>query len=151
MTKERGGALIFLAVGIYGVVYSSALPLGHWNEPGPGVFPLIVSILLCACGIGWFIRGKATDKKTQAGGLGDFVRKYDNPLRIVGLTAAFIVALQPVGYLLAATLYLFVLFLWVSRYRVPVAALLALVAGPASWFLFGRLLATPLPPGLLGL
>ena len=51
MSKERGGSLIFLAVGIYGLVFSIGLPLGRWNEPGPGVFPLALSILLCVSGI----------------------------------------------------------------------------------------------------
>ena len=51
MTKERGGSLIFLAAGIYGLVFSIGLPFGRWNEPGPGVFPLALSILLCISGI----------------------------------------------------------------------------------------------------
>ena len=51
MTKERGGSLIFLAAGIYGLVFSTGLPFGRWNEPGPGVFPLALSILLCISGL----------------------------------------------------------------------------------------------------
>jgi hypothetical protein len=149
MTKDRGGALIFLAAGIYGLVFSSGLPLGRWNEPGPAVFPLIVSILLCVSGVGWFIAGKAKEEKTATFVPRQFVRKYQTPLRIVVLTTAFIAALYPIGYLLTASLYLFALFCWVSRYKPGVALLLAVALGAGSWFLFGKLLTTPLPQGLL--
>ena len=150
MTKERGGALIFLAAGIYGIAFSSGLPFGRWNEPGPAIFPLIVSILLCASGIAWFVGGKAKERKQEALVWRQLVRKYRNPLRIVAFTAAFIVALYPIGYLLTSTLYLFALFFWVSGHRLSVAVLLAAVFGPASWLVFGKLLTTPLPAGLLG-
>ena len=152
MSKERGGSLIFFAVGIYGLVFSIGLPLGRWNEPGPAVFPLALSILLCASGIFWFIQGKGKEekeKREKSAGLGGFVEKYKTPLRIVGLTAAFILALEPLGYLLASTLYIFVLFFWVSRYRVWIAVVLAVAFGPGSWLFFGKLLATSLPAGFL--
>jgi putative tricarboxylic transport membrane protein len=149
MTKERGGSLIFLAAGIYGLVFSVGLPFGQWNEPGPGVFPLALSILLCVSGIVWFIRGKATGEKKETVGWGAFTRKFVTTIQIVGLTGAFILALEPLGYLLTSILYLFVLFFWVSRYRVWKAALLAVTFGVGSWLFFGKLLTTPLPKGFL--
>ena len=149
MTKERGGSLIFLVAGVYGLVFSIRFPLGRWNEPGPGVFPISLSILLCLFGISWFIQGKGKEEKKEAVSLKGFVRKFITPLRIIGLTAVFIFALEPLGYLLTSTLYIFVLFFWVSRYRLWIAAVLAVVFGSASWFFFEKLLATPLPKGFL--
>ncbi len=151
MTKERGGSLIFLAAGIYGLILSIELPLGRWNEPGPGVFPLALSILLCVSGILWFIRGKGKGKEKETAGLGEFARRFMTPLQIAGLTAGFILALQPLGFLLASILYLFALFAWVSRYRLWIAAVLAIAFGTGSWLFFGRLLTTPLPKGFLSL
>ncbi len=151
MTKERGGSLIFLAVGIYGLIFSIPLPLGKWNQPGPGVFPLTLSILLCIFGISWFIQGKARAEKKESAGFGEFVRKYATPLRIVGLTAVYILTLTSLGYLPASTLYLFILFFWVSRYRLWVSALMAIALGAGSWLFFEKLLATQLPGGFLPL
>ena len=151
MTKERGGSLIFLAVGIYGLIFSIPLPLGKWNQPGPGVFPLTLSILLCIFGISWFIQGKARGEKKEGAGLGGFVRKYTTPMQIVGLTGAYILTLESLGYLVGSTIYLFVLFLWVSRYRLWVAAVLAIAFGAGSWLFFEKLLATQLPGGFLPL
>jgi len=149
MTKERGGSLIFLAVGIYGLVFSIPLPLGRWNQPGPAVFPLGLSILLCIFGISWFIRGKGEKEKKETVSLEGLIRKFVTPIQIVGLTAAFILAFELLGYLLASTIYLFVLFLWVSRYRLWTALCLAVAFGAGSWVFFEKLLATPLPKGFL--
>jgi len=149
MTKERGGSIIFLAAGIYGFIFSIQLPLGRWNQPGPAVFPLALSILLCIFGVSWFIRGKGEREKQGTVSLKEFVHKFMTPIRIVGLTAAFVLTFEPLGYLLGSTLYLFVLFFWVSRYRLWTALALAIAFGAGSWLFFGKLLATPLPMGFL--
>ena len=149
MTKERGGGLIFLAAGIYGLVFSIGLPFGRWNEPGPGVFPLALSILLCISGIVWFIRGRAKGETRKSAGLKEFSHKYVTAFQIVGLTGMFILVLEPLGYLLTSILYLFVLFLWVCRYRLWVAAVFAITFGAGSWLFFEKLLTTPLPKGFL--
>ena len=151
MTKERGGSLIFLAAGIYGMVFSLGLPLGRWNEPGPGVFPLALSILLCISGIVWFIRGKAKGETRKSAGLKEFPRRYVTAAQIVGLTGMFILALEPLGYLLTSILYLLSLFLWVCRYKLWVAAIFAITFGAGSWLFFEKLLTTPLPKGFLPL
>lgn len=151
MSKERGGSLIFLATGIYGLIFSVQLPLGRWNQPGPAVFPLSLSILLCIFGISWFIQGKGNAEKKETVGLGGFVRKFITPIQIVALTAAFILTFDSLGYSLASTLYLFVIFLWVSRYRFWTALGLAIAFGAGSWLFFGKVLATSLPKGLLPL
>jgi putative tricarboxylic transport membrane protein len=149
MTKERGGSLIFLAAGIYGLVFSVGLPFGRWNEPGPAVFPLALSILLCISGIVWFIRGKAKEETRKSAGVKEFLHKYVTAIQIVGLTGVFILLLGPLGYLLTSILYLFVLFLWVSRYKLWVAAVFAITFGAGSWVFFEKLLTTPLPKGFL--
>jgi putative tricarboxylic transport membrane protein len=151
MTKERGGSLIFLAAGIYGLVFSIQLPFGKWNEPGPGVFPLALSILLCVSGIGWFIHGKGKAEEKGNVDWGGLIRKLGTPLKIVGLTLAYIVAFDRVGYLLASLIYIFILFLWVSRYKLWIAAGLAILIGAGSWLFFERLLSVQLPKGLLPL
>ncbi len=151
MSKERGGSLIFLAAGIYGLIFSVQLPLGRWNQPGPAVFPLGLSILLCVFGVSWFIQGKGNAEKTETVGLRGFTRKFITPVQIVALTAAFILTFDSLGYLLASTLYLFVLFLWVSRYRFWTALGLAIAFGAGSWLFFGKVLTTSLPKGFLPL
>ncbi len=148
MTKERGGSIIFLAAGLYGLFFSLGLPMGRWNEPGPGVFPLAISILLCLSGILWFIRGGKSGETSVIAVRKGFLQQYKTVIRIVGLTALFIGLLEPLGYLGTSIFYLFALFFWVSRYRVWSAAAMAVACGVGSWLFFEKLLTTPLPKGL---
>ena len=148
MNKERVGGLIFILTGIYGFIFSIQLPLGRLNEPGPGVLPLSLSTLLCISGILWLILGKGGGREKARMGLREFIKKSLTPLQIVVLTTAFIFLLSLLGYLVGSMLYLFLLFLWVSRYKLWVAAGLAVVIGGGSWYFFGKLLAVQLPKGL---
>lgn len=151
MTKERSGGVVFLAAGIYGLVFSIGLPLGKWNAPGPGVFPLTLSILLCAFGLVWVVRGGRREGDEPRAQPTRLLGKSKTPLQIVGITAAFIFLLEPLGYLLTAVLYTFALFFLVSRYRWWIAATLAVAFGAVSWVFFTKVLSTPLPSGVLGL
>jgi putative tricarboxylic transport membrane protein len=152
MSNDRTASLLFLCAGIYGFYYSVQLPMGRWNEPGPGVFPVTLSALLLLSAVAWFIHGKRdkTEKREgeKAGGYA-FITNLTTPLKIVGLTALFVMAFDRAGYLVTSTLYLFLLLLWVSRYRVVVSAALAIAIGVGSWYFFAKILAVQLPQGFL--
>lgn len=151
MSKERISSLIFLFVGIYGLIFGIQLPLGSWREPGPGVLPLSLSILLCVSGVLWFIFGKKKGKEEEKQIIvwGEMGRKLVPPLKILGVTIVFILLLERAGYLLASSLLMFILFIWISRYRLWVALGLALVIGVGTWYFFVKILAVQLPQGFL--
>ncbi len=154
MTKERAAGFIFVLVGIYGLIFGFNLPLGTWREPGPGVLPLGLSILLLVSGIMWYIFGGKKGegkKKEEKIAWAEWSRNFVTPLKIIGATIAFIFLMETTGYLLASSLYVFILFSWISRYRFAVAMGLAFVIGPGTWYFFGKILAVPLPRGLLNL
>jgi putative tricarboxylic transport membrane protein len=147
MTTERVASLVFFAAGIYAFIFSIQLPMGRWNDPGPGIYPFSLSIILCISGISWFIYGKRKDDKKTAT-FPQIIRKYKVPIQIVFLTFIFILTLNRAGYLLNTILYLFMLLFWVSRYRLWSALGLALCIGVGSWYFFGKLLSIQLPKGL---
>ena len=152
MTKDRTASLLFLCSGIYGFTVSVQLPMGRWNEPGPGVFPITLSILLLISGASWFIlgkRGAGGKSQEEKADWRDFANTLSTPLKIVGITALLILTFNRLGYLAAASLYLFVLLFWVSRYRVVVSILLALSIGIGSWYFFEKVLSVQLPKGFL--
>lgn len=144
MNKEMVSSLIFLLTGIYGSLFSLKLPLGYWRDPGPGMFPLCLSMILCLSGILWFTYGIRKEERANwiatAG-------KLTNPLKIVGVTAAFILSVESLGYLLTSSFYLFLLFFWISRYRLWIALGLSLVIGVGSWYFFAKILSVQLPKG----
>jgi len=145
MNKERVGSLIFVLTGIYGFIFSMQIPMGKWNKPGPGVFPLCVSILLLISGMAGFIHRKVKGEEKRRMDWPDGIRKSTPLLKIVGLTAVFILALDRLGFLVATTLYLFLLLLGVSRYKLWTATGLAVVLGFGCWYFFVEILAVDLP------
>jgi len=146
MNKTRAGSLVLFLAGMYGLILSLRLPLGKLHEPGAGAFPLIVSVLLAMSGVFIF----ATARERVEIGWRELIKQQWTPFQIVALTAAFILGLDRLGYLLASVLYMFALLFWVSRYRLRLAFALAIAIGVGSWYVFGKLFATPLPVGVLG-
>ena len=154
MQKEQTASLIFFCLGAYGFVFGLGLPVGSLREPGPGMLPLSLSALLCISGILRFAHTSHQGKEMQdreRRGRQDGVKKLSTPLKIIGVTITHVVVLKEIGYLLGSLFYLFVLFFWVSRYKVWVAAGLAVLIGAGSWFFFGKILAIQLPKGCLPL
>ncbi len=144
MTKERFGSLFLLLVGAYALIHSVRLPLGTWTQPGPGVFPLILSLLLSAIGIALLVSakgGKRFDWK-------DSLSRQKNTWAIMGLTVGFILGFGRLGFGLTSGLYLFLLFYWICRFRMIIAAPLAAGITAAGWYLFVRILNLQFPPGL---
>jgi hypothetical protein len=70
-------------------------------------------------------------------------------LKIILLTALFILTVDWVGYLVASSRYLFLLLFLVYRYRVIVSAALAIAIGVGSWYFFAKILVVTLPQGFL--
>jgi putative tricarboxylic transport membrane protein len=145
--KERVGSSIFFLLGIYGLVFSTNLPMGKWYEPGPGVFPVFLASLLVLVGIVQFTTAK--HEKEEQIEWRALLKSWVTPLKITILTVGFILTLEKIGYLLASCLYIFLLLLWVSRYRLWVASSLAIGIGLASWYLFVKVLTVQLPQGFL--
>ena len=147
MNKQRAGAVVLLLAGVYGLLFSLFLPMGTWSEPGAGTFPLIVSALLVLSGVAIFARARERAAVDWAG----LWREQWAPFQIVVLTGAFVLALEPLGYLLTASLYAFALLFWVSRYRLWTALGIGLLLGVGSWYIFAKVFETPLPQGILSL
>jgi len=145
MTKTRAGSLIFILVGGYALVLSTQFPLGQWNEPGAGVLPLSLSILLCISGMLWFIAGKPKEGEKTGIDWRAIAKLVKVPFQIVALTAALVLMLTRVGFLLGTMIYLFLIFAWVSRFKLRVAIGLAVVLGTGSWLFFVKLLLIQLP------
>ena len=151
MIKDRVGGLIFLLTGFYGLLYSRSLPMGRWNEPGPGAFPFGLAVLLAFSGVMIIARAKSKKEENQKGKGREFLRNLITPLLIVLLTLGFILALEPVGYVTSVLVYLFILFFGICRYQLSLAAGMAVVFGLASWYLFVKVLGVQLPLSFWGL
>jgi putative tricarboxylic transport membrane protein len=147
MNQHRAGGLFFLFVGIFFIPLSLELPIGTFTEPGPAVFPLVLSSLLFIIGL---ITAFSGTGKTKIDGNRDFTN-LAKPLAIILLTLAFIIVMGRLGYLLSSFGYLFSLLFLVSRYRWFYSAILSGILAAGSWYFFGKILGIFLPMGLLNL
>ena len=147
MNIDRAGGLFFFLVGLCFLSLSLKLPVGKFTQPGPGVFPLILSLLLAVIGTLIFFSVRA---KGKIGWTKD-LENSAKPLAIILLTLAFIIFMGPLGYLPASFLYLFGLFFFVSRFKWFVSAGVSGVLAAGSWYFFGKILGIFLPLGLWNL
>ncbi len=147
MNKDHAGGLFFLFVGICFFLLSIKLPIGKFTQPGPAIFPLILSSLLCIIGLLVFISSKGKPKIDWARGRENLAK----PLTIILLTLAFIIFMGRLGYLLTSFLYLFSLFYLVSRLKLFFSASLSGTLAVGSWYFFGKILGIFLPMGPLHL
>jgi putative tricarboxylic transport membrane protein len=136
------GALI-----IAGTLNYPSLDGGH---PGPSLFPRLVGGLMVVFGGLVGVEGLRTRDATE-----DVVwlRLYRNPafinaLFVLGSVAAYIAAVERVGFLLMSTLILAVL-MWRLRVRLLTGLAVAVVFSNCVYFLFAKVLRVPLPGGLV--
>lgn len=149
MGRQRVAGFIFLVIGTLGFVDALRFSWGSWAEPGPGPFPLAVSLLLAVAGIVKIVQDLRAGERGERIEWPAMARGFATPLKILGATAAFILVLERLGYLASTLLFLFVLFVWVCRYRFWIALGLSVAIGVGSWVFFEALLKVQLPEGLL--
>ncbi|MGA2956162.1 MAG: tripartite tricarboxylate transporter TctB family protein [Thermodesulfobacteriota bacterium] len=143
MSKERIGSLLFLIVGILALVQSVQFPMGTLEKPGPGVFPLILSVLLAAIGVLLLFAERGQGRLNWS----RLLREKGTVWKIIILSAAFISAFEGLGYLAGSAGYLFLLFFWVCRFRAGAAVALTAIIAISSWYFFGTILGLQLPVG----
>lgn len=141
----RAVALAFLAGSALYLVQATRLPLGSVEQPGAGLFPLLVGAFLLAASAAHLLQDLRRDPRTP------LLPPAETGRRVMGVVAAlgaFCLLLPWLGYgvtalgLLLAILRLFGLARW------GMTAAAALVATVASYYLFAVVLGVPLPAGV---
>jgi len=135
---HRLGPLVVLGVGVAALVGAAGLSLGELTEPGPGLWPFIVALLLTGTSLVLVVIDDPADFEPWtrssariAGG-------------VVGL-AVFILAFEAIGFLLPAFL---MLLLWLrvfggESWRWSLG--LGLAGSVGIYLLFDQLLGVPFP------
>lgn len=139
------GVVFLVASGVY-LFLAARLPIGTVAQPGAGVFPRVVGVLLVVTSV--MLVAQALRHREPGARL-----PADAWRRVSGVAAAlavFCLALPWLGYpvpafgLLLAVLRMF----GVTRWRA--AVLVALLAAAISYYVFVFVLDVPLPAGPLG-
>ncbi len=151
-------AVMFVIVAGY-TLYARLYSVGTVQDPGPGLFPLILGFFT------WVLAGillvslcmdckQASEdaEKPAAGGTkpcGSMWRTLLGPVQVVGSIVLYCVTADWIGHILAATIML-VWMAWIARApRWRTAITVAAVSVLSGYLVFTRWLGVPLPKGWL--
>ncbi len=121
-------------------------PLGKMAEPGPGVYPLAVGILMMAGAVGlgleaWLRRLRLDTPWPSGAG-------RSRVLAVLASGLGYALLLPYLGHLIMGTLVSLIVLRVMGLPRWPLCIGLAIAVGLGSYYLFGRILDVPLPVGI---
>lgn len=140
-------AACLVALGVAWSMLSWRLGLGSSAEPGAGLFPFAISLLLAGGGVGCAIRAFV---RRPAPAEGETVELDTKSLKAAALVAGLCVLFADAGFYLAGFGFMWLMLVWVGGVRPGRATLASALAILACWLVFDRLLALGLPGGLVG-
>jgi putative tricarboxylic transport membrane protein len=146
LAGDRAVGVGMALVGLIGVALGSQLREGTaTGGPGARFLPVLLGLIVAVLGAGIALRPGASEvgDAPAAGGAGRVAWT-------LGALAAYVLVLEPLGFLLATAPFLVVLFLAYGERRWPVVLAVALGATGATYALFALWLGVPLPRGVLG-
>jgi putative tricarboxylic transport membrane protein len=148
--REAASAGALALVALVGLVGAARLDVGGLTRPGPGFFPLVLSLGLLVVSAVLFA-GAARARTAVSGGLPALFGTQ--PARLaatLGALVAYVLLFERIGFVTATTALLAFLFGALGRYRWPVALGGALVIAFVARVVFDRWLQVRLPPDVWG-
>jgi hypothetical protein len=138
-----GGA--FVAAGLLVFAVSGDLPVGSMAMPGAGMMPKLVTSLMLAFGVIVLLRAGGSPPLAKVSWA-----DLQHAVRLIAITAVGVALYEPLGFLATMSLLLFSLVFIVERKPILPAAAFSVGVTVFAYVLFGTLLKSPLPRGLLG-
>lgn len=139
-------ALALAAAYLYATSQLPSLDIG--DPLGPKAFPILLGILFAASGV--LLLVEAQRKSRPVPGHSPWVGARPRAVGgVAAATAIFFALLEPLGYLVALSLYLFVLMLWLHARRPALCLAVAVLFAIGSYALFAKVLGVTLAKGLL--
>ncbi len=136
-----GAILLAIPVGVASWGFGVGIP----KSPGAGFWPLLIVLVMAGLGLSLILR--PTPNGERAAG----PSRWGKFVISLGTLAFYVVALEPLGYLLTTASLLFVQFRWVESRSLRASAAIAVLAAVISLILFRVLLKVTLPEGVIPL
>jgi putative tricarboxylic transport membrane protein len=144
------GCLALLVLGVVALVEARTFGLWRGDAPGPGLFPVAISValvVLCvtALSMDWAGHGDAADYPADGDGLAGSRRLT----AYTGALLGYALALEPLGYLMSTAVVFLFLLRWVEHLSWTRTIAFTVAALVLCEIVFVRLLAVDLPSGRL--
>lgn len=154
MTKDdRACALIILGVAIAACLGAAQHVVGTLSDPGPGLFPLGLGVVLGVLSL-IILAGGMAAKRADKGEAGSDAcarpkKVSREALYVIGVLVAFGVLLAPLGFILTTFLVFAALLRLVAKQSWPISVGGGAVLALGSYLLFAMALGVNLPRGIL--
>ena len=142
---ERLAAVVFFLVAAGAAVKAFDIGFGTFNEPGPGFFPFWLATAMAAVSVAYFVANLGDGSREALWETGGLRR----PMLAGLVMAAFVVALEYLGFATAALLLFAAWLRLVEGAGLAKTALVAVIGAACAWGLFAMLLGLSVPRGLL--
>jgi len=149
-TKPLEG-FVWIGLGVILCILALQFDFGTFHAPGPGFVPVLTGLFISAMGLA-MITARALSKHQSSGALG-----ADHPFRIgswrrliytMGLLLAYIILIEPVGFLLTTFLLMFGLFFDPQKRNQAWGLFFSIATALMSYLIFEVWLRCQLPRGL---
>jgi uncharacterized BrkB/YihY/UPF0761 family membrane protein len=143
--SEVVGSLFWLAVGVFFGVGGIMLKPGTLRNPGPGLLPLIMSLLLISFSLFTLAKGLIGPQGILKG------IQWKGQTVVVASVFFYGLLLQLLGFLLSTFTLMFILYglMFEGTNKWPRVFFYAAVTALAGWLLFSVALKVPFPKGSL--
>lgn len=146
---DRMASLFWLGIGAAVVVSSWVYGIGDFHKPGPGFLGFFAGSGLAVLSVVLLV--SSSRKEPGKGGLRGLWSgaEVSKALYVVILLAAYMLAINPVGFLISTFVLLFLLFRVRGKYRLGTVVFVAFLVTAGSYVVFDLWLNVPLPRGIL--
>ncbi len=138
-------AAICSIIAIYVISVASQYPAGSNGVPGPGVFPIMVSVVLLAASIAIVISSIKMED-TPIAWLDDNTKRVY--LSMIALLA-YVIIMAQVGFVVTSTIFMTVMTQWFRKGKPITNAGISVIFVGIVYLVFGMLLNVPLNFGFL--
>ena len=144
MKKDHVAGAVFIALGAVIIASSGDLPFGTLSAPGAGMMPKVMAALMILFAVLMIAGARESAPLAEV----DWSDRNHAALVVV-ITGAAVAAYRPLGFLITMVLLVSCLLMVVERRNVIAAAVYSLGLTLFAYWLFDKLLRSPLEPGLL--
>lgn len=141
-----GGIGLVLSVGYLGMAFQ--LPFGKPDQPGAGLFPVVVGVMLMLASLAAMWEGWQMDKAEQIElPVGADLKRL---LSLIGLLFGYFLALPWLGHFISSVLFCIFLIRVLSDLGWLRIVIYALLMSVGIYMIFVYLMKVPMPRGVLG-
>lgn len=147
---DQVAAAIGVAGGMLVIALGRRLDFGAWNNPGPGMMPVLLGVFLAGLSAAlWIMAARRERSAAAAAGPWSAARVWP-VISTLAVLLAYAALLDTLGYVVATFLVLIVLLRVLEPPRWSTTVLSAAVVTAASYGVFVRLLQVQLPRAAWG-